>query len=426
MSKSLHYLSYYFPPAPSVASKRNYHIFTQFSRYFDTAKLYTTRNNKAFLEVENANLPKNKIWIATLDYRTILRWLNRDNKGNTLHYDETKKQKRWIRFSIKLNETLPFSIFLGEGGLVFIMVAVYRILRNMERGVEHTVFTSYRPTADILAGYLIKRLKPGTRWIVSFHDVPVLSHRPNSYFLALQHRFWHRLLRKADVVIGATEGVSNSLINYGVQPITMLNGIEISVPESSRNSQFTIAYTGSIYEGLMYPDVLFECLESLINQEKIDANHLKIIYAGKDSLFWNSAAKPYSQVSRCLDIRGLVSHEEALELQLNANINYLMSWNNDDTHGVLTGKLFEYLGARNPIVTVINGKNDPEFEWIFEKCQCGKIFYSSDYQFKTALKNHITDLYNLWLSGNFHQAYNSEDRLQGMSWEHSVNQCFEN
>ncbi len=424
MSQSLHYLSYYFPPTPSIASKRNDHIFRHFSPFFDTATLYTTRNNKAFQDVENIDTSHNQIWISTLDYRTIIRWLSGRKKENNLHYDETKKKKPWVRFLIKLNETLPFSIFLGEGGLVFIMVAVYRILKNMDSSVQHTVFTSYRPTADILVGYLIKRMRPSTKWIASFHDVPVLSHRPNSYFPALQHWFWRKFLRKADVVIGATEGVSNSLRDYGVQAKTMLNGIEIRIPDSGSNNQFTIAYTGSIYEGLMYPDVLFECVASLIAQGEIEAKHLKIIYAGKDSVYWKGAAAPYDHVCQCLDIRGLVTHEEALNIQLNANINYLMSWNDDHTHGVLTGKLFEYLGARNPIITVINGRKDAEFERLFEKYQCGKIFYTADDQFKTALKNHIADLYNLWLSGNFHQAYNSEVHLQGMSWEHNVHQCF--
>lgn len=395
------------------------------AKKYDASFLYTSTNVGSFLNKNQIN-SESIVLIPTLDYRTIMRLLNRQKSNDNLHFDESKKQHPCVRFLIKLNETLPFSLIFGEGGLIFIIMATIRILRNLKNSRQNTIVTSFRPAADVIVGYIIRILRPDTRWIVSMHDIPVVNSRPNTYLLSLQNRIWRRLLRKADIVIGATDGVSETLNVYGVQALTLRNGIEIKTPKSAENLEFTIVFTGSVYRNLMQPEILFECLEALIDQEKIDANHLKIIYAGKDSVYWNSAAKPYSQVSRCLDVRGMVSHEEALELQLNANINYLMSWNNDDTHGVLTGKLFEYLGARNPIVTVVNGKNDPEFEWIFEKCQCGKIFYSSDNQFKTALKNHITDLYNLWLSGNFHQAYNSEDRLQGMSWAHNVNQCFKN
>ena len=423
MSHTLHYLSYYFPPVPSVAAKRNYHIYTEMAKKYDASILYTTSNIRSFSNKNQIN-SESIVLIPTLDYRTILRLLNRRKSNDAIHYDETKKQNPFIRFLIKLNETLPFSLFLGEGGLIFIIMATIRMLRDLSKSGQNTVVTSFRPAADVIVGYIIRILRPDTRWIVSMHDIPVVNNRPNAYLLSLQNRVWRRLLRKADIVIGATEGVSETLNTYGVQALTLRNGIEIRTPKSANNPEFTIVFTGSVYRSLMQPEILFECVETLIREGIIESKHLKIIYAGKDSHFWNTAARSFEYIRPSMETKRMIPHNEALELQIHANINYLMSWNDDHTHGVLTGKLFEYLGAGNPIITVINGKYDPEFEWIFEKYQCGKIFYSSETHFKTGLKKYIADLYNLWLSGNFYQAYNSEEHLQGMSWEYNVHQCF--
>ena len=158
---------------------------------------------------------------------------------------------------IKLNETLPFNLFLGEGGLIFIIGAIYRILKNADREHQHVLITSFRPTADIVSGFIVKSWKSDIKWIVSMHDLPYIRRKPNVFFKSLQDWFWKRFLRKADIVITVSEGLSKSMSEYGVKPVTIVNGVDIRKPQSAQNYCFTIAFTGSIHQGLMDPSLLF-------------------------------------------------------------------------------------------------------------------------------------------------------------------------
>jgi hypothetical protein len=47
---------------------------------------------------------------------------------------------------------------------------------------------------------------------------------------------------------------------------------------------------------------------------------------------------------------GKVSHAESLRIQANADVLLLLLWNDPGEKGVLSGKVFEYIGAARPIL----------------------------------------------------------------------------
>ncbi|HRO73413.1 MAG TPA: hypothetical protein PK611_07065, partial [Saprospiraceae bacterium] len=104
------------------------------------------------------------------------------------------------------------------------------------------------------------------------------------------------------------------------------------------------------------------------------------------------------------------------------NINYLMSWNDSQVYGVLTGKFFEYVGARNPIITLVNGHYDQEFESIFSILHCGMVCYTQDKDYEEKMQHFIRDKYHLWLSGEYDKTYTALDRLTEWTWENRSKQ----
>ncbi|KXK37092.1 MAG: hypothetical protein UZ09_BCD002002116 [Bacteroidetes bacterium OLB9] len=352
---SLHFLSYYFPPIPSVASRRNQYIYTELRKQFDNTYRYVTSNALHFPNNEDASAKETTYYIKTFDYRTLALKYSKQQRGQ-LHYDETRKQQSYIRFLIRLNETLPFSLLIGEGGGRFIWNAVRKILANMDHTSDNVLFTSFRPTADIIVGYIVKYFRPECRWIISMHDLPYTRQRPNVYFPRLQQMIWKRLLSKANHLITVSDGLTQAIQAYGVKATTLLNGVQIRAPRSAENEFFTISYTGSIYRQLMDPSILMDCLSQLVADHHLDPTKVRLNYAGKDSVYWMSHAHKYPNLKSIFIDYGLIPQCDAMSLQEKSNINYLMSWNDEQLHGVLTGKLFEYLGARNPILALINGK----------------------------------------------------------------------
>jgi hypothetical protein len=72
---------------------------------------------------------------------------------------------------------------------------------------------------------------------------------------------------------------------------------------------------------------------------------------------WLTAARRFG-LSERLDFRGAVPRVEALQMQRDASALVLLDWY-DPRHGVLTGKVFEYLVSPAPIWVVGGGPDSP-------------------------------------------------------------------
>ena len=360
------YISYYFPPIHSIASLRNYNLTRYLSEKVDELRVLTTLNQEIFPKDEKSleGIAVNQL--PTFDYRTISHLFKR--KTNQIHYDESTKSNPLIKFLIRLNETLPFSLLFGEGGFIYILSGIRKALSYYRRDDKTKILvTPFRPAANVIVGYIVKRLRPDTIWVASIHDIPINYKRPNCYLPNLQRKIWSHLLSKTNKIITLSDGLARDLNNYKVSAGVVENGIILRNPDSDKNSKFTISFTGSLYDGMIHPIDLFESVEHLLKVQKIDHQKISIVYAGKDALKWQQYCSNFPLSNAILECFEVLPHEEALQLQMVSNINLLLTWNVKEVSGILTGKLFEYLGARNPILTIVNGTVDRDLESIFKK-----------------------------------------------------------
>ncbi len=207
------------------------------------------------------------------------------------------------------------------------------------------------------------------------------------------------------------------LNNYKLSADVVENGVILRNPDSAKNPKFTISFTGSLYDDMIHPIDLFESVEHLLKAQKIDHQKISIVYAGKDALKWKQYCSNFPLTNAILECFDVLPHEEALQLQMLSNINLLLTWNVKEVNGILTGKLFEYLGARNPILTIVNGTVDPDLESIFKRFQCGQIIYTSDENKTAKIEDFINTKYHSWLAGNYSTMYNPKEPLLDQSWE---------
>ena len=73
---------------------------------------------------------------------------------------------------------------------------------------------------------------------------------------------------------------------------------------------------------------------------------------------------------------GHVSHKKSVEILRNSDISLLLIPAVANNEGILTGKLFEYLAAENPIICI--GPKQGNAAAIIEKCQAGQTFEKQD------------------------------------------------
>lgn len=112
--------------------------------------------------------------------------------------------------------------------------------------------------------------------------------------------------------------------------------------------KLTILHAGIIYAGQREPTMLLAALARLDDETR--ARIRVIFFHDEQSALATSAA--HFGVSDCVELRAPVPRRDILKLERQADILLLCRWNNPAEDAIIPGKLFEYIGARRPILAI--------------------------------------------------------------------------
>ena len=379
---------YYYPPTPGTAAKRNFRIASFISKFVSSSHTFTSStSSKDLTQKENISVET----LPTFDYRYFLRRRTKDGA-----VPEHKKKSGSAQTIIRLINSFPINILAGEGGLIYFFNAVRKGKAIIKRDKITHLYSSYRPFADHYAAYWLKKAYPQLVWIADFRDLIIDPHYNHILFPQQHHTFYKKIFSKADLLTTVSDGLAKQLKAYNKNVITLKNGItgEITQPQPNPSPSFTIAYTGSMFLDKRNAQPVFKALHDLMTEGKIERAHVQLIYAGKDSVHWNNLARQYKFEALFSD-RGIITSEEATDIQKNACINLLLTISSDELQGVLTGKMIEYIESGSPVLAIVVGQNDPELQAILQELEIGKSF-SDQLVDHTGIKEFILTEYNAW------------------------------
>ena len=114
--------------------------------------------------------------------------------------------------------------------------------------------------------------------------------------------------------------------------------------------KFTITYTGLIYPKRQNPIVLLEALGNLIVADKVARDNCEVEFYGGAVGNKEINEIEASALLPIVKYYGKVPHTEAIKAQKESQLLWLLDWDDPDELGVHPGKVFEYLGARRPII----------------------------------------------------------------------------
>lgn len=425
-------LLYYFPPIKSIAVNRNWGVVRHLQPYFAETFVFTTKNNQ-LLPQEVRDTEGVKISeITTFDYRTLTALL-RPNRSE-MHHDEGAKSNPIVRFGIRLLDSFPFNLLFHEGGLLYSLIGFWRAAKLIRREKITHIYSSFRPMSDHFTAHLLKIVFPKLVWIADFRDL----HIDPLYQMPLVKPFQHwcnkRLLRRADLVTTVSEGLAIHLRAYHPNVYALRNGVHLenqkafellnqnqkeapSVSDAQNASispKFTFAYTGSMWIDERNPSLLLKIVQDLANEGIMSPQNTQIVYAGKDTAVWQTWITKYN-LDTFFNSHGLVSSQKAVDIQREAHLNILLTSALPNYGGVLTGKFFEYLAACNPILVLINGAQDIEFEQIVTHLDAGIVAYND--RSETELRHFVLNLFNEFQATGKVEPTIRRERLDELSWE---------
>ncbi|RKN81418.1 glycosyltransferase family 4 protein [Ulvibacterium marinum] len=306
----------------------------------------------------------------------------------TKNQSALEKAMLWIRGNF----------FIPDARKYWVKPSVSYLSELIEKQNIKTVITTGPPHSVHLIGQQLRQ-EHQVKWIADFRDpwTSIGYHKKLRLTKSSQnkHKTLERsVLNEADLLITTSDTTRKEFRTLTDKPIELItNGFDSDyIGGADLDDKFTIAHIGSLLTGRS-PNNLWKVLSEIAREDEIFRKELQLEFIGvvsedvMDNLYKNELA-PYIQM------KGYVSHAQALRRQQRAQILLLVEIDSEDTKGIVPGKLFEYMAARRPILAL--GPNNWEAGAIILKTHSGRVF---DYQNNSQLKNVLLEWFAAYQQG---------------------------
>ena len=222
------------------------------------------------------------------------------------------------------------------------------------------VFSTVGQQENVEGGQYAAKLF-GCKLIQDFRDAIATKAIYSGYQLRYLKRIQKNALAYADGVTAVSEGLRQELMldaPTGCKNMTLYNGFEpmqqAETEDTTEEGVLNFCYTGILYGALRDFTPLIRALRHLADQGRVDPARIRLHYAGSDFDLLQDIAQKLGMESILVN-HGYVGRGEAARIQRTADLFLVLSWNQKGSQGILTGKFFEGIRAKKPIVSIVSG-----------------------------------------------------------------------
>jgi len=268
--------------------------------------------------------------------------------------------------------------------------ALHKAVEIIEKEQITCIVTTSPPHSTQLTGLKIKKRLPGVKWVADFRDPWTDIYYYEQFyptFISRNVDKWYekRVLKNCDKLITVSESLKESLSlkvkGTKLKTEVITNGFD----ESDFNeittvipSLFTITYVGTLSEA--YPiDGLIDVLSKVQKQNK----HFLLRFVGLVPENYHKKIMDKLKAGS-VEIVPYTIHSEAISYMLNTSLLLLIIPDHKSNRAIITGKFFEYLASKKPILCL--GPEDGDAAGIIADNGLGKCF---SYYDKTKIKNFV-------------------------------------
>ncbi len=223
------------------------------------------------------------------------------------------------------------------------------------------IFSTFGPFGSLWLGRSLSKQQRRAKWVSDFRDsIEQPGYLPVAR--AALRRAQRRAIGEPTLVTTVSDGVRLGLERtrekgHPGPPISVFtNGFveretssELRATRLAADNVLRIGYTGALYPGRDL-SMLFSVLKELTGEAEVEFH-----YAGNQGAVVEKLAADFSLEDQ-IHLHGYLNRQETEELQNQMDVLVVLSWNEDDNQGVLTGKFMEYLGLNKPIISIVSGK----------------------------------------------------------------------
>lgn len=387
-------ITYYWPPAGGSGVQRWLKFVKYLQEYGIEPVVYTVDNARYLKEDKtllddvprNTKVLKHSIWEPT----------------DLLFWKKKKSQKSGIS-NINQNRFLSFirgNFFIPDPKVFWVNSSVKFLQKYLNSNKVDAIISTGPPhSMHLIAQKLHKKNK--LKWIADFRDPWTDLYYNKDFseqsFAKKKNKILEKsVLKNADCVLTVSESLKEQFSINARRVEVITNGYDNetrSAEDTVLDKLFTISYIGLLPKQ-SNPKLFFKVLQELCSQNEDFKNDLKLNFIGDISddvrveVLKNNLEKNTS-------FKGYVDHEKAIEFQNKAQVLLLLIPNIEKSKGILTGKLFEYLIAKRPILAI--GPEDGDLAEILKETDSGILI---DFSNREQLSSEILKFYHQYKKGN--------------------------
>jgi glycosyltransferase involved in cell wall biosynthesis len=200
----------------------------------------------------------------------------------------------------------------------------------------------------------------GRPWVADYRDLWIVNanYAGPAWRRWLDRRTETAWLNKANGVVAVTPDMQRVLqarVPQSCAVAMIPNGYDEAdfvgkEPAEKPRSVYRIVHTGTFY-GQRSPEDFLNALEIVFNRESAMAQRIRLRFVGAIGGRFAAALDAFeARWPGVLERTGFVMHAQAVTELLAADLLLLVIGSGTEARGVLTGKLFEYLRARKPVL----------------------------------------------------------------------------
>jgi glycosyltransferase involved in cell wall biosynthesis len=363
-------ITYYWPPAGGSGVQR-WLKFVKYLQAFGIEPVVFTVDNANYVKEDTSLLrevPKN-IEILKLPI-----WEPTD----LLFWKKNKQQKKGIS-NVSSGGLLSFirgNFFIPDPKIFWVQPAANYLQKYIDKNTIDAVISTGPPHSMHLIAQKLQQ-QNNIKWVADFRDPWTdlyynKDFKQGSFAKNKNKKLEEGVLKNADCILTVSATLQQEFSKIAKRVEVITNGFDDEVSASKKvtlDINFSISYIGLLPKQ-SNPKFLFKVLKRLCQENSAFKNDLQINFIGDISEEVKTEIES-NNLTKNTSFLGYVSHHKAIAYQKKSQVLLLLIPDVKNNKGILTGKVFEYLIAKRPILAL--GPEEGDLATILAETNAGVV-----------------------------------------------------
>jgi len=415
-------LTYYWPPSGGAGVQR-WLKFVKYMREFGFEPVVYTAENGEMPVIDESlekDIPqgmtifKTPIWEPYTFYKRFI-GRKKEDKINASFLNENKK----AGITEKISVWIRGNFFIPDARKFWIKPSISYLDDYIKKNKIDIIISSGPPHSMHLIALGLKKKNKDIKWVADFRDPWTNIDFYEKLMLTKwadnkHHKQELSVLQHADKVVSVGQTMSNEFLamyqKLGGKDLTkfkvITNGFDdddLKVGIVIKDKKFSIAHIGTLVKD-RNPQVLWKVLKKIAQENEKFKDQLEIKLVGKIDFFVKEQIELFG-LSQFVNKIEYLPHDKVIEEQQRSKLLLLLVNNTKNAKGILTGKFFEYMSAKVPVLAI--GPVDGDLAEIINATNSGLI---SGFDDEATLEKNILNYFNGNVSDRNEQQINKYSR----------------